>query len=286
MEQKLVFSNREDPELDLAAHFLALRSGDLFFDVHLAVADTSQDDGILKLPAHRALLSACSTVFSDFLQELDADGSPAVIPVRGGVRLVTMLLDYIYGVEILVSVEDRDAFLALAEELRVKVCPKRERQVATTAKPPQSASAGGMMASSEFTVEELMEKKVAKVKGALLCLVCNTKIKHKCHMRIHMEAQHVKSQFRYECPKCDRVADKRKNMYMHIRQHHSELKGLDLDKIKVSNEDQSMSKFVEEEKPKVRQEGVEVKRQRLDKEEVKREEDVEAKRQGIKREAA
>ncbi len=117
----------EDFGTHFSSSFRELRrqnSRDSFFDVSLAVGDSDQ-----VVQAHRVILSACSPFFRNVLARqarastLGGGGGAILHPViflRGvSARELRNVLDFMYHGEVNVAQDDLNAFLAVAEDLKV-----------------------------------------------------------------------------------------------------------------------------------------------------------------------
>lgn len=124
-QQELLCLRWEEFGSHFSSSFKDLRSqdgGDSFFDVSLAVSD--QDHTI---QAHKVILSTCSPFFRSVLAKQAAASGPLagllhpVIYLRGiTARDLRNILDFMYNGEVNVAQQDLDAFLAVAEDLKIK----------------------------------------------------------------------------------------------------------------------------------------------------------------------
>ena len=115
--------NTECVPLLFSSAFRNLRNDPDFCDVRLAVRDRSRP-----LKAHKVVLSSCSPYFSSLLREMNSEQNslssttPFYIMMRGvSHSQLSGILDFMYYGEANVAQEDLDPFLALAEELQVRV---------------------------------------------------------------------------------------------------------------------------------------------------------------------
>ena len=85
-----------------------------------------------------------------------------------------------------------------------------------------------------MSFEELLSTHSAPAaNGADLCLLCGKVIKAKMIKR-HMRDVHYKGRTApFKCPMCHLVCHNRQTIYYHVRQHHPEWKGVDLNTFRV-----------------------------------------------------
>ena len=110
-----------DFESILSRSFSEMRDESDFFDVRVACFD---EKSVMKtLPAHRVVLSACSPVFKELLRVMGrtGDSKGPLIFLRGiSYHEMEAVLDFMYNGQTKVQHTDLDAFLAAAEELKIK----------------------------------------------------------------------------------------------------------------------------------------------------------------------
>jgi hypothetical protein len=111
-----------DFESILSRSFSEMRSESDFFDVRIACFD---DKSVMRtIPAHKVVLSACSPVFKEILRNLGSDnagGKGPLIFLRGiPYHDVEAVLDFMYNGQTKVQHTELDAFLAAAEDLKIK----------------------------------------------------------------------------------------------------------------------------------------------------------------------
>ncbi len=130
-QRELLCLRWEDFGTHFSDSFKALRAqaeapSSSFFDVSLAVED---EDEVIR--AHRVILSSCSPFFASVLAKQARAAGPGagllaalvhpVIYLRGVTgQDLRNVLDFMYHGEVNVAQEDLDAFLAVAEELKIK----------------------------------------------------------------------------------------------------------------------------------------------------------------------
>jgi hypothetical protein len=111
-----------DFESILSRSFSEMRNELDFFDVRIACFD---DKSVMRtIPAHKLVLSACSPVFKEILRNLGSDnvgGKGPLIFLRGiPYHDVEAVLDFMYNGQTKVQHKELDAFLAAAEDLKIK----------------------------------------------------------------------------------------------------------------------------------------------------------------------
>ena len=106
-----------DFESILSRSFNEMRQESDFFDVKIACFD---DKSVMKtIPAHKVVLSACSPVFKEILRAM-TEKNPLIF-LRGiSYHEMEAVLDFMYNGQTKVQHTDLDAFLAAAEDLKVK----------------------------------------------------------------------------------------------------------------------------------------------------------------------
>merc|ERR1712008_335086 len=109
-----------DFESILSRSFCEMRDESDFFDVRIACFD---DKSVMKtIPAHRVVLSACSPVFKELLRAIGTgDSKGPLIFLRGiSYHEFEAVLEFMYNGQTKVQQTESDAFLAAAEELKIK----------------------------------------------------------------------------------------------------------------------------------------------------------------------
>ena len=110
-----------DFESILSRSFTEMRQEADFFDVRIACYNDKKQ--MKTIPAHKVVLSACSPVFKDLLRALNEAGSlqKQLIFIRGiSYHEMEAVLDFMYNGQTKIKHTELDAFLAAAEELKVK----------------------------------------------------------------------------------------------------------------------------------------------------------------------
>ena len=109
-----------DFESNLAQSFSDMRDNSDFFDIKIACFDKKS---VMKtIPAHKMILSACSPVFKQLLCAIGTgDSNNPLLFLRGiSYQEISAVLDFMYNGQTKVQHKELDAFLATAEELKIK----------------------------------------------------------------------------------------------------------------------------------------------------------------------
>jgi len=102
---------------NVSGSFKELRAESALFDVTLACSDS--ESHIRTLPAHKVILSACSSFFKSTFRQQNHPNP--YIYLRGvPYHDMAFILDFIYNGEVNVAQEDLNAFLSIGEELKIK----------------------------------------------------------------------------------------------------------------------------------------------------------------------
>ena len=125
-----------DFEANVSDAFRDLRADDDFFDVTLACCDDVEDDEARFLKAHKVVLAAASELFRSMLRTLSGERRPTLF--LRGVKFADLerVLDFVYHGEVNVAQNELNAFLAVAEDLRIKGLVENKRKP-TTPKAPR-----------------------------------------------------------------------------------------------------------------------------------------------------
>ena len=117
MDQEKFCLKWNDFHSTVSGSFGQLRKEEDFFDVTLVSDDETQ------LPAHKLVLSACSSFFKTILKK-NTHSHPLIY--LSGVNSVNLsfILDYIYQGEVTIYQEELDNFLDVAQKLTSKKCLK------------------------------------------------------------------------------------------------------------------------------------------------------------------
>lgn len=105
-----------DFESNISSAFCELRNDAELFDVTLACEDDEQ------MPAHKLVLSACSTFFRSVLRRCGGQQNQQLMLYLRGVtaRDMSCVLEFMYHGEVSVAQDDLNTFLQVAEDLKVK----------------------------------------------------------------------------------------------------------------------------------------------------------------------
>ena len=124
-----------DFETNIKNAFYELREENDFADVTLVCKEG-------KVEAHKVILSAGSTFFQKILKE-NPHSHPLIY--LKGVKLseLNSVLRFVYCGEASIAIENLDSFLALAEELEVKVLSDKDKGRVDSFHPPAPSSASG-----------------------------------------------------------------------------------------------------------------------------------------------
>ena len=107
-----------DFESNISRSFKELREEKDLFDVWL-----SCDNGQMELPAHKLILSACSSVLKHLLRRKSGSGgcSSHVLYLRGvQSQDLEYILSFMYNGEVSLAQDQLNSFLAVAEDLQIK----------------------------------------------------------------------------------------------------------------------------------------------------------------------
>ena len=148
-----------DFDINLRSSFASLRKEEHFSDVTLV----SEDGQAVK--AHRLLLSASSPLL-DHIMKLQDHPKPIIFLRGTNMDALDSLVDFIYHGEVEVPGDQLDAFLALANDLKVKGLSKEvsliEKSLNTTEKYAKPAAVDASEVVNYTTAEE--EKRISNVK--------------------------------------------------------------------------------------------------------------------------
>ena len=118
-----------DFESNISRSFKELREEKDLFDVWL-----SCDNGQMELPAHKLILSACSSVLKHLLRRKSGSGgcSSHVLYLRGvQSQDLEYILSFMYNGEVSLAQDQLNSFLAVAEDLQIKGLTQKKTSSST-----------------------------------------------------------------------------------------------------------------------------------------------------------
>ena len=113
MSQEKFCLKWNDFQSTVSGSFGTLRKEEDFFDVTLVSDDES------KLPAHKLVLSACSSFFKTILKK-NKHSHPLIYLSGVNSANLSFILDYVYQGEVQIYQEDLDNFLDAAQKLKIE----------------------------------------------------------------------------------------------------------------------------------------------------------------------
>ena len=252
-EEKLCLKWNDFQE-NLNSSFGVLRNDQDFADVTLVCEDGSQ------ITTHKVILASSSPFFMEILKR---NKHPHPMIYMRGIKsdnLVAMV-DFLYFGETNVNQESLDAFLGLAEELKLKgltggrntqeqeetkALPKemkfeqRKLQEDITSNVPRSSnryiahknsdpSSNALVSVESGQMNEqiksiMMTHKMAadsQTFSAWTCNVCGKEDRYKSHIESHIEANHITSNVSYSCDICGKASRSKTGLRFHKARHHS-----------------------------------------------------------------
>ena len=110
----------KDFESNLTQSFSSMRDNSDFFDVKVACFDNKSE--MKTISAHKMVLSACSPVFKKILLSIGTgDAKNALVFLKGiSYEDISSILDFMYNGQTNIEHKELDAFLAAAEELKIR----------------------------------------------------------------------------------------------------------------------------------------------------------------------
>jgi uncharacterized C2H2 Zn-finger protein len=91
-----------------------------------------------------------------------------------------------------------------------------------------------MLASSGWTLDELIRQKVSRVENGFLCQLCGSVLKSTGSIRRHFCDKHFDSGKVYVCPSCRKRYRSKNSFSTHVYQRHKDWKGVDMDTFAVN----------------------------------------------------
>ena len=198
-----------DFQENLNSAFGVLRNDQDFADVTLACEDGTQ------IMAHKVVLASSSPFFMEILKK--NKHSHPMIYMRGlkSDDLVAMV-DFLYFKEANVKQEGLDAFLGLAEELKLLGLTTGDRNKDEQDRKPQTQLNDSTLNATfnapvkveademDEQIKSMMTHKVAgnQILAAWACNVCGKEDVKKSNMKTHIEANHITSDVSFSCDLC------------------------------------------------------------------------------------
>ena len=198
-----------DFQENLNSAFGVLRNDQDFADVTLACEDGTQ------IMAHKVVLASSSPFFMEILKR--NKHSHPMIYMRGlkSDDLVAMV-DFLYFKEANVKQEGLDAFLGLAEELKLLGLTTGDRNKDEQDTKPQTQLNDSTLNATfnapvkveademDEQIKSMMTHKVAgsQTSAAWACNVCGKEDVKKSNMKTHIEANHITSDVSFSCDLC------------------------------------------------------------------------------------
>ena len=244
-----------DFQENLNLAFGGLRNDRDLVDVTLVCEDGTQ------IETHKVILASSSPFFMEILKK-NKHPHPMIYMRELKSDALVAIVDFLYFGEAKVNQESLDAFLGLAEELKLKGLSggrdthereetkplpaemkfeQRRLQEDLTSKsqrPPngynansKSVSATTALVSVEADQIDEEIKSMMTYKGAAgghtlstwVCNVCGKEDKHKSNMKTHIEANHITSNISYSCDICGKVSRSKTGLRFHkARQHFTQ----------------------------------------------------------------
>ena len=170
--------------------FVALREDTDFKDVTLSSQDKQQ------IAAHKVILSASSPLFREMLQQ--SKHSHPIIYMKGiRSKDLISIIDFIYHGEVNIYQEDLSGFLAIAEELILKLRGLTEGMTGDTMKTdnPEILDCGLMSEKGNKTYEHIESIHIEA--GSHNCNICGKTCKSWKSLRMHVYVSHKNLKIRY-----------------------------------------------------------------------------------------
>ena len=218
-----------DFQENLNSAFGVLRNDQDFADVTLACEDGTQ------IMAHKVVLASSSPFFMEILKK--NKHSHPMIYMRGlkSDDLVAMV-DFLYFKEANVKQEGLDAFLGLAEELKLLGLTTGDRNKDEQDTKPQTQLNDSTLNATfnapvkveademDEQIKSMMTHKMAADSQTFLawtCNVCGKEDRYKSHIESHIEANHITNNVSYSCDICGKASRSKTGLRFHKARHHS-----------------------------------------------------------------
>ena len=236
-----------DFQANLKSTFGMLRNDNDFADVTLACEDGTQ------IETHKVVLATSSPFL---MQVLQRNKHPHPLIYMRGIKsedLVAMV-DFLYHGEAKVNQENLDAFLALAEELKLKGLTGAAENSEKTDEHPENIvavknrdskpipnlantyrkgpdseySSGGLVSVQTEHLDQQIKSMMAmsenvlayKNERARICKVCG-KEGHITNIKTHIEANHIVSDVSHSCDVCGKISRSRNGLRVHKASKHA-----------------------------------------------------------------
>ena len=210
----------------VSGSFRHLRKEEDFFDVTLVSDDESQ------LPAHKLVLSACSSFFKTILKK-NTHSHPLIYLSGVNSANLDFILDYIYQGEVQVSQQDLDSFLDVAEKLKIEglISDNRFQEDEIKEEVDSSCSVQSPTLLEQFVkseakmdlsnasnieeVDQKIEELTDRINGVWTCKACGKISQRKRDLGWHIET-HMEG-LSFACTECDKTFRSRAALFNHKR---------------------------------------------------------------------
>ncbi len=183
----------------------------LFLDVLIVCRNDSDDKSSVQVQAHRSVLAAASPVFMRMLQESENCSMVSLPHIR--TKVMSTLLDLIYGGQVILADDDVEEFIAAAQALEIDLTPasliKRE--------PGGNNNMVKRRVTPRLDVVEVM----ALDDGRARCTICNTEFCSMANARRHVNEVHDKSGTEFECELCKAILKSQGRLMEHLKKKHN-----------------------------------------------------------------
>lgn len=148
-----------DFEANISKAFSEIREDKEFFDVTLACDDD-------QVPAHKVILSACSPFFRTVLKR-NKHEHPLLYLKGVKYSELVAVLNFMYHGEVNVAQEDLNAFLAVAEDLKVKGLTQSDSSVSGNGDPTSAVGTGSVAGNNRAIPTRTVKSKSRDMPDAL-----------------------------------------------------------------------------------------------------------------------
>ena len=240
MSQEKFCLKWNDFQSTVSGSFGTLRKEEDFFDVTLVSDDES------KLPAHKLVLSACSSFFKTILKK-NKHSHPLIYLSGVNSANLSFILDYVYQGEVQIYQEDLDNFLDAAQKLKIEGLisdnkvhddglkaeegtdslnnVEEESYVSTKVNPSRRRDTQNSIHKKEVTridfagtsnleeVDQKIEELTDRVNGVWTCKACGKTSQRKLQLGWHIET-HLDG-LSFPCNECDKTFRSRSSLHSH-----------------------------------------------------------------------